>query len=846
MSRRGAKRWLAPVLAAAAVLGGAALLLGRPQLFGALAFLGARAPGPWIVYPLRPIPEARPALRLEARFRRAFELAAPPARAELRARGFRSLEVRLNGEVVLPSEGAGGTWRETRRREVGRWLRSGANLLEARVANATGPPALALALEGPGLALESDAGFEVSLAGATPRPARLASARPGLALDAWEGAAARVPAALVARAPILAALALLAAGLVGMGHLYARLVPREPRAEPALLGLGAALLWLALQARDARELPVEIGFDVTGHLGYLAHLGEKGSLPLGHEGWQMYQPPLYYLLAAGLLALRGLSAGTPEATLALRGLGAALGAAQGILLYASARLLFPGRRLLPALVLAFAAALPLHTTLFQSVSNETLAMPLVSLTAFLALRALRAGEPAPGSGRGALLGAVAGLAALAKFSAVLVLPPLLLALLARGRREPARAARSGAALLAAFAAVCGWHFARVWQVYGQPFPGNWDPALGFDWWQDPGYRMAGDYLRFGSVLVEPFFAGLRSVPDGLYSTLFGDGLLSGRRELAYAPPWDLPLMAAGYVLALVPAGLAAVGAARLAARLLTRPCASWLLVLGLGATAALALLAMTLRVPSYTLVKAHFGHPGLLALSACLALGFEGALRGPRLLRPLLLTGFGTWALASLAAVWIDPAAPSTLAVRGHHELHARQQGPARAAFEAALAKQADHPGALLGLVALDLEEGRDEEAAALCERALAAHPGHALALARCARLHARRGEAARAEAELRESLALRPENLAARALLAAQLLREGRLAEADAVLREGLAARPHDPQTHLALARLELAMGRAEAAARHLDLVLALEPGRRAAQRLRAALPGAAAPSLH
>jgi Flp pilus assembly protein TadD len=629
---------------------------------------------------------------------------------------------------------------------------------------------------------------------------------------------------------------------VAAGHLYARRVPREPRGEAPLLALAAAVLWVGLLSSAAPFLPVEIGFDVTGHLEYIAHLQERGSLPLGGEGWQMYQPPLYYLLAAGLLSLLSLPAASPEATLALRGLGAALGAAQLVLLYASARLLLPGRRLVPALALVFAAALPLHTTLFQCVGNEALAMPLVSAVAAAGLRALRPGAPPPGATGAALLGALAGLAALAKFSAVLVLPPLLLALAARGRARPALAARGCAALLAAFVAVCGWHFARVWLAYGGPLVGNWDPALGFDWWQDPGARTAGDYLRFGSALTRPWFAGLAGVPDGLYSTLFGDGLLSGRREPEFAPPWDLELMAAGYALALVPAALALVGATRAAARLLARPSADWLLALALGVVAAAALLAMTLRVPAYTLVKAHFGHPGLVALTACLALGLERALRAPLALRAALLVAFGTWALASLAAVRVDPASASTLSVRGHHWLHARALAPAREAFAAALASEPAHAGALAGLVAVELLEGRGERAEALCEEALRAHPGSAPLLERCARAHARGGQGERAEAELRRSLALRPADREARALLAALLARSGRLPELAALLRDGLASRPADPELHLELARLELAAGRAAAAQRHLGLVLALEPRRREALALREAIAADAA----
>ena len=80
-------------------------------------------------------------------------------------------------------------------------------------------------------------------------------------------------------------------------------------------------------------------------------------------------------------------------------------------------------------------------------------------------------------------------------------------------------------------AVCGWHYARVWHHFGTPLVGNWSAASGMAWWQDPGYRVAGDYLSFGGPLYAPAYAGYHGVWDGLYSTLWGDGLQGGKSAL---------------------------------------------------------------------------------------------------------------------------------------------------------------------------------------------------------------------------------------------------------------------------------------------------------------------------
>jgi hypothetical protein len=87
---------------------------------------------------------------------------------------------------------------------------------------------------------------------------------------------------------------------------------------------------------------------------------------------------------------------------------------------------------------------------------------------------------------------------LAKTTGILLLPPLLLALaskLATHQSPLAIRLRNLGVMLATCFAVCGWQYIRIRYHFGTPFLGNWDAASGFSWWQDPGYRVAGDYLH---------------------------------------------------------------------------------------------------------------------------------------------------------------------------------------------------------------------------------------------------------------------------------------------------------------------------------------------------------------
>ena len=122
-----------------------------------------------------------------------------------------------------------------------------------------------------------------------------------------------------------------------------------------------------------------------------------------------------------------------------------------------------------------------------------------------------------------------GLALLTKFSAVLAIP-FILGALAWRRSTPkavSHAVTSLGLVLVSLLAVCGWHFARVWHRFGTPLIGNWDPRLPFAWWQDPGCHTGAWYGRFGEALICPLFSSLTSFADGVYATLWGDGLCSG-------------------------------------------------------------------------------------------------------------------------------------------------------------------------------------------------------------------------------------------------------------------------------------------------------------------------------
>ena len=270
----------------------------------------------------------------------------------------------------------------------------------------------------------------------------------------------------------------------------------------------------------------------------------------------------------------------------LRFLGALFGIAQFILVFLSLRLLLPVRAALIGVLLA--AFLPMHLYLAHYVTNEMLAAALATTTLYLCLRLLK--SDAPRASQFGWLGLALGAAMLSKATGILLLPIVIAAIagkLAHARAPIASSLRNLGLLVAICFAVCGWHYARIWLRFGTPLLGNWDVLSGFTWWQDPGYHTATDYLRFGRSLMNPLFSGFAGFADGIYSTLWGDGLCGGFSSLTFA--WNQQPMMAGYLSALIPTALILTGAVIAIIRFIRKPSSELFLLLGFCAVIVLGL-----------------------------------------------------------------------------------------------------------------------------------------------------------------------------------------------------------------------------------------------------------------
>ena len=592
---------------------GALLLLLAPPLFvlarcassPAIPFLRQSATMPWIAPALPVSAELRqwgrnevPVARFEKRFR-----AAAGEEATLRLRALRRFQVALNGRALPGGRGEGPDWRRETRIALGPGLREGENLLQVEVSNPHGPPLLSLRVDGLAAPLASDASWTVHLEGqrlpavladdTRIEPTSLATETPA---EAWRRRADT-------------GLGLFALGV--LGFLALRRWPRAARALPAAVLAAACLGWTALFAAKLVHIPPEVGFDARHHLEYVELL-RQGHLPLASDGWSTFHPPLFY--AAALAA--GDSRGARKALPLAAGL-AAVGC-----VFAAARRLFPGDPLRQALATGFAALLPVHLYSSAYFSNESLHTLLASL-ALLATLALLAAERVTPL-RAAGVGALFGLAALTKFS-VLLLLPVAAAVLAL--RWPTHW-RAGLAALGAFAGVAGWFYLRNAWVFGDPLMANWGemPGPGQRWWQHPGFHTAAYYGAFGEALVHPYLSGFHSFWDSVYSTFWGDGFVGGRvRASDRHGFWSYDFMSMGYWAALPATGLLALGGWEAARRAWSEPDparrAAFGLLVGCAWWVGFGFLYLTLRLPFFAQAKATYVLGLLVPLAAFFALG---------------------------------------------------------------------------------------------------------------------------------------------------------------------------------------------------------------------------------
>jgi hypothetical protein len=572
--------------------------------------------------------------RVEApvtRFLASFEATDPGPRARLLLRSFGDSRVFIN-DAPVPEPARGTTdWKRFRELEVAHLVRPGLNAIRVEVANRRGPALLSLRLEGVGAPFTTGPRWIGALEdGAMIRtlPASDARRYP----DSY--ASERPLAALVSN-PIPLALLLLLPALTFLTPRAKREALAHWSGLPRVAMLVAILAWVVLFLVKFRGIDLVDGFDAHNHLDYLHLMRSAGRIPLATEKWATYHPPLFYLATAAVEEVAACLGRTRPDVVALKLVSFLAGLGNVWLAGALARRLLPEDRAAWVHATLFAAVLPVNLYTAAYYSNEGLHAFLAGSALLVGIEILLAREVSPL--RTALASLLLGLALLTKFTALMLAAPLLLSLgikVAMVHRRPGAALVRCAALLLPALLVCGWFYARNLMEFGRPVVGNWDlPRADRTWWSAPGFHTPQYYLRFGEVLLRPYYSGFVSFWDSIYSTFWGDGFVAGRagvrvRHLA----WNYEFMAASYLLALPATGLLGLGFLRCAWAALREPAperrAAFGLLVLVCAAMGFALFYVTLVLPYHGQARASYGLAVTPALALFFAWGFVVIDRG--------------------------------------------------------------------------------------------------------------------------------------------------------------------------------------------------------------------------
>ena len=602
----------------------------------------------WIRAPEESFLGTREVVPRTTTFSRRIWLPHAPTAATLHVRSFRRSLVSVNGVALEPEASEGTPWIAGESYRIGAALRAGDNLLVVAVESDRGPPALLV--ESTLAELRTDVGWETFPQGGTILGARLLTERLSnpiqQAFPAARDGLERVARYLLGAFALGVALAL-ALTTRGMSRVSAFLTPSRIR----WILIGG---WVLLCVNNLTRLRLNLGFDVAGHIEFIRLIADHGRLPIATDGWQTFQSPLFYLIAAALYRLARLLVAAPQAAFVARLVPMACGIALIALAHRGARRMFPARPDLQIVAIVVAGTMPMSFYICEEIGNEPLAGAIGAWLLDLCLLEITASGRPFRTSRAALLGAVFGLALLAKITLLLLLPAVAWILWSRGRE------RGTGALLAAVASfvlasglVSGWYFVRNWMRLGKPYMDGWDAARGIAWWQDPGYRLPSDLLRFGDALTRPIWSVFSGFWDGLYSTTWLDGTLSSETLVRTAPPWNFDFMVALAPMALPLtlaffAGIVLIPATReRSTRIgLALLAAVWLCFLS-------AIAYVFLSLPIYSTVKGTYALSLVPAVGLLTARGFDWI--ASHRLGTVLLAGYlASWSLCVFSAFWVQ------------------------------------------------------------------------------------------------------------------------------------------------------------------------------------------------
>jgi hypothetical protein len=426
------------------------------------------------------------------------------------------------------------------------------------------------------------------------------------------------------------------------------LTARGTRWVLLVLGVGMGL-------NNIGKIPLYVGMDVFEHMEYVVYVAENMRLPLATEGWQMFEPPLFYMLSAGIYKLFLHYFSEETVWRILRILPVMCGIAQIELCYRALRHMYPEREDLQILGTVMGGFLPMTLYVSQVVGTEPLAAFLSGVVVVMMLRLHRFLQ-LPSRGFFVLMGVILGLSVLAKITSVLLFPAVIFSIAYTVHAKCRHQEKSTGVMLhhillvlGISVLVSGWYFVRNWIEMGQIFVTSSQSEL---WWQDPGYRTVTQFISFGQSLFYPVCSGVVGVWDSLYSTMWLDGFLSGKVVYSHRPPWNYNFMLSSVWLSLLPTLAMLCGMVMIVKKPLESLRQGTVLAVFCVLVYISAILYLFFTIPFWSVAKAKYTMGIIPCYAVLCAEGFN-VLTKNRIMRATVYGAIACWWVAVYAAYFV-------------------------------------------------------------------------------------------------------------------------------------------------------------------------------------------------
>ncbi len=471
-------------------------------------------------------------------FRRQFQLEDVPSECKISVRAMLQFSIVVNGRTVEEdSQREKRNWKSARTYDIAAMLQKADNAIVIRVRNSEGPPALLV--EGPTLEspkgkikLSSDTGWE-----AAPDPdfdqwiSAVTTLKDEARLGEKKGPIQKSPRYAIYMVLFAAYLVFILLAIKPWRIFYrpdpdvSPHVPSQSRLLSLIPFLVIIVIILVINVHNTAIYSHErSGFDWKGHVEYIRYMAANWRTPIATDGWEMFQPPLYYFVSAIIYRLFGGTAAEPGSLKAVQIMGTLSGVANACFAWLVLRKLFKENYLIQLLGFSVVAFLPMCFYMNPLISNEIFSGSIISLAIYVLIR--YGFEKQVKIKQALIMGGVVGLALLSKYTAAFVFLTAATVLTIRILVNPSTRKREVVALavfLIVVFALSGWLYIRNLAKFHDPFIGNWDEKSGYHYEQHHGYRTLGFYLKFGSVFFHaPERSRWSSFWDGKYGSMWMD------------------------------------------------------------------------------------------------------------------------------------------------------------------------------------------------------------------------------------------------------------------------------------------------------------------------------------